>query len=122
MNRVQSEQEVEKTQTELRAVSAKFVENYEKFLAKHKQFVRVDREVMGAIEDTGATDFPRFSITLKQHIETVLQIRRSKEEASHSKWHIQVVRFLGALYPIAQISIGVTTAIADVFFFILFQF
>jgi hypothetical protein len=106
---------ITKAQAELTAVSAQFTEYYENFLAKHKQFIRLNDEICCVIRDTETkNDICHWGMAFKQHIENVLQVSRQKEEKSSERWHFKVGRWLSALYPIARISIGITTSMADV--------
>jgi hypothetical protein len=102
-------------QKELKVVSEQFAGHYNKFLSKHKQYVRVDKEIQHALEYAeGESDIYHSASVFKECIENVLELKSRKEERSRSTWHSKVGRFLTALYPVAKISVGIISAAADV--------
>jgi hypothetical protein len=104
---------------ELRKVSERFRHNYERFLAKHDQFLTLNNEIDSAIQvaEVG-TEISYSAAIFKKHISNVLEVNNRKEEYSNTKWPSKVGRLLGALYPVVKITIGITTTVAEVCSFV----
>ena len=103
-------------QKRLAIVSEQFAKHYNKFLSKHKQYVRVDEEVQLALQYAeGQSDISRSATLFKQYIENVFEIKSRRDQRSQSSWHGKVGRFLTALYPVAKISVGMAGAVGEVY-------
>jgi len=104
--------------TELRRVSEEFKRNYESFLNKNSQLKTLDSEIDAAIEAAeGGPDLSYSAVLFQAQMSKVLEIIARKEESGKAKWYNKVGRFLGVIYPVVKITIGVATSVADVFLF-----
>ena len=105
----------EKAMSALQVASDEFTKNFERFQAKHKQFVSLDDDISSAIVNADTVADPVLSaLAFKQHISNVLAITERKAELSQAKWPNKVGSFLVSLYPVIRIAVGLGTTAAEV--------
>ena len=99
----------------LNLASDEFTVNYKKYQDKHKEFLSLEGDIDRAIvsADSGTEIF--LSATLfKGQISKVLEVAARKAELSKAKWPNRVGAFLGSLYPVMRIAIGIASSAAEV--------
>lgn len=103
--------------SELKSAIAKFKHNYEEFSEKNQRFIRIDRyhDVQKAMEKAGKEqDIRRSARIFETEISATLQVTRKKQDFSNSKWVGKLINFMTNVYPVARLSLGLTSAIAQV--------
>jgi hypothetical protein len=99
----------------MRKAIAEFKENYEKFASKNALMLVDDNGVQTAIQKADKISNIRDSATFfAKEISNVLQITEKKKKVSDAKWTGVVSNFLRKFYPLARLSLRLTTTIADV--------
>ena len=93
-----------------------FENSYTKFANANTQYLRVaDREVQTAIQLAGSvSDVKRSAELFGDKISATLEASKTKEQTSRTGWRKQLHTFLKCLYPVAQVSIKLTSSLAEV--------
>lgn len=104
-----------KALSELNSAVTKFKNHYGQFAQKNRQFLRVDHDVHQAIEKAGKEqDIKRSAGIFGKEINATLQVTERKRDISNCKWTGKLSNFIIKLYPVARLSLRLTSAIADV--------
>jgi hypothetical protein len=106
---------LDKAQSELKFLSAELNENYNIFLNENQQFIGMDDEFHRAIDAADIGKNTRYSETVIERIESVFRVHNRKDAVLQTKWYAKVGRLLGALYPVAQLSIRFAGAAGEVY-------
>jgi hypothetical protein len=101
--------------SELKNAVADFKAHYELFAKNHEGFVRIDDAIYPALEKaTKNQDMKCSAQIFGEEITTVLKIRERKKELSNATWTGKLGKFLMSLYPVAKLSLGLTSVVAEV--------
>ena len=105
----------EKAMLALKVASDEFTKNYERYQAKHKQFVSLGDNISRATLNADTVGDPFLSaMAFKQHISSVVAFTERKAELSSAKWPNRVGAFLVSLYPVMRIAVGLGATAAEV--------
>jgi hypothetical protein len=110
---------VSRALSELEAAVAEFEDHYSTFAEKNQQFLptcdRIPDELRVAIgKAEGGSDMKLSARIFEEQIAGILQATKSKEEVSKNSWTGRLANFLSKLYPVAKLSLGITTSISGV--------
>lgn len=107
----------ESAQIDLRAAVSEFHENYEKFAQKNRKFIRIGEDVWLAFQKAGGQQNVKGSVQVfRAEILSVMRTMERKDHAIKAKWTGRVGNFLTNLYPVARLSLQLTSAISEVCF------
>ena len=108
---------ISRSLSELNRAVTEFKHHYEQFLKKNQRFVTVDRykHVEKAIEKAGKEqDINRSVKIFETEISGALRVMGRNQDLSKSKWVGKLGSFMTTVYPVARLSLRLTSAIADV--------
>lgn len=110
------ESDVLKAELELSAATERFGRHYQRFLTKHAQFVTLDKEIHLAIQSVTDTspDLAQSAAVFRNRIAAVLEAKCREEALTMTRWPSKVGRLLAALFPLAKLSVGIASSMADV--------
>jgi hypothetical protein len=101
---------------ELRNATTEFKVNYRRFVEKNEKFITIEDQVNEVIQIAEAENDTRLSAHIfRKGINSTLSLSGRKRQMSKDKWITKVCEFVTKLYPIARLSLRLTSAIADVF-------
>jgi hypothetical protein len=103
--------------SELNSAVTEFKHHYEEFSKKDQRFIRVDRysDVQKAIEKAGKEqDINRSASIFETEISAAFRVMGKNQDLSKSKWVGKLSGFMTKVYPIARLSLRLTSAIVDV--------
>lgn len=103
-----------KTLSELDQVIAEFRKNYQQF-AKKNRYLSIKDGVEKAIEQAGSEKNVKLSAQIfETHIDATLKSVENKQNDAKAKWTGKVGGFMKKLYPVARISLQLTSSAAEV--------
>jgi hypothetical protein len=104
-----------RSQNELRLAIEEFKTHYECFAAKHRLFLATEADVVHAIRTADRQQDIRSAARLfGEEIANVLRITQEKKRLVDTKWTGRLTNFLTKFYPLARLSLSLTSAIAEV--------
>jgi hypothetical protein len=99
----------------LQRVVAEFEVNYTSFASRNQFLVSVEPEVHKALQTAAKQNNFKHSVDIfKREIAATLQAKREHQAVSQTKWRQRLTDFMVKLYPILRLSLGLTSAVADV--------
>jgi len=99
----------------LNDVFEEFQERCECFAKKNRKFVRVKDDVHTAIRTAAREqDIKRAALIFVHEISSAIHTIEKRQEASRSKWTGKLGTFIAKLYPVARLSLRLTSAVAEV--------
>lgn len=102
------------TSSELDQAIAEFKKNYQKFAERNK-YLSIKDGVEEALRSAGSEkDIKRSAQIFEVHIDAALQAAEGKQKANKAKWTGKVGGFLKNMYPVARISLQLTSSAAEV--------
>jgi hypothetical protein len=106
---------ISEAQKEMRKAIAQFQKNYEKFASKTGLMLTADNPVRTATQEADKLSNIRESAHFfAKEIHSVLQFTEGKKKVSDAKWTGIASNFLSKFYPLARLSLRLTSAVADV--------
>jgi hypothetical protein len=107
-----------KGQIDLKSAVKQFETNYLKFAKNHKEFITIEDDLYSALQlAQHETNIYRSAELFRKEISNVLSVRSLKENAGRKKAMSRVGRFLGKLYPVANVSLRLAGVISEVYIF-----
>lgn len=107
-----------KGQIDLKLAIKQFETNYLKFAKNHKEFITIEDDFHSALQPAQReTNIYRSAELFRKEISNVLSVRSQKENVGKKKAMSRVGRFLGKLYPVANVSLRLAGAISEVHIF-----
>jgi len=101
--------------SELNSAVAEFRDHYQRFRSRNQQLISVDDNIHSAIDNAvKVQDIKHSAHLFGAEISTTLTITKKKQELSGSKWLNKLGNFITKLYPVARLSLSLTSAIAEV--------
>ena len=106
---------ISRSLTELDIAMTEFRQNYELFAKKHPDVFLLDDEFNTAFRSAEATDdIKRSAQIFGDGIWAVLQTIETKKNIGKSAWLTKLGNFLTKVYPVAMLSLNLTTTVAEV--------
>jgi hypothetical protein len=101
--------------SELTNATATFQDRYMGFVKKNARYIRVDDDVYKAIEKAGKEkDIKRSAKLFGEEIKSAVEMRERKKDLSQATWLGKLANFMSKVYPVARLSLRLTSTIADV--------
>ena len=101
--------------SELTNAMNEFKENYSLFAQKNKQYCKVQGDIQQALDIAGKEkDIKRSAQIFSAEITSTMGAIEKKQELSKSQWTGKFANFVIKLYPVARLSLQLTSAIAGV--------
>jgi hypothetical protein len=92
-----------------------FKEHYELFAKRNQTLFRVEDDVHAAIMKAAMNEnIKRSAVLFGSEITTTINVLKRKQELSQSKWTGKLGNFLTKFYPVACLSLRLSSVIADV--------
>ena len=99
--------------TELNTAVLEFKERYELLAKRNQKMVRIDEVAQTAIlEATKNADIQSAATFFGSQISAAIRAR-TMQETPDSVWSNKLCKFLTKLYPVARLSLGLTSALAE---------
>jgi len=103
--------------TELNTAVLEFKEHYELLAKRNEKMVRIDEAAQTAIlEATKNADIQSAATFFGSQISAAIRARTMRQETPDSVWSNKLCKFLTKLYPVARLSLGLTSALAEVYY------
>jgi hypothetical protein len=113
-----SEQEsptIARALSELTNATATLQDHYMDFVKTNNQYLRVDEDVCKAIAKAGKEkDIKRSAELFGKEIKSAIQVRERERDLSKTRWLGRLGNFMSKVYPVARLSLRLTSAVADV--------
>lgn len=106
---------IAKALSELKNATSTFEERYVGFVKKNQQYLKVDDDVYKSIEKAGKDqDIRRSAALFGKEISSAVQVRNKKTDLSKARWLGKLSNFMSEVYPVARLSLRLTSTVADV--------
>jgi len=103
--------------TELNTAVLEFKERCELLAKRNQKMVRIDEAAQTAIlEATKNADIQSAATFFGSQISAAIRARTMRQETPDSVWSNKLCKFLTKLYPVARLSLGLTSALAEVYY------
>jgi len=101
--------------SELKKATLMFQGHYTGFGKKNPLYLQVDDDVCEAIEKAGReNNIKRSAELFGKEISSTIQVTDKKNDLSRAKWHGKLAIFMSKVYPVARLSLRLTSTAAEV--------
>ena len=112
---VQENASIARALSELRTATAIFQDRYIDFVKKNNLYLCVDDDVFKALEKAEKEkDVKRSAELFGKEIKSAVQVRERKKDLSKARWLGKLANFMSKVYPVARLSLRLTSAVSDV--------
>lgn len=101
--------------SELKNATLMFEGHYRGFGKKNQQYLQIEDDVYEAIEKAGKEkDIKQSAKLFGKEISSIIQVVDKKKDLSRARWPGKLAIFMSKVYPVARLSLRLTSTVADV--------